>query len=66
MELDVTAPDFGREAGELSWGPGLTPSGLQDAPLGEGGIYRGKAPAVPDGDGLRALADELAARRGDR
>lgn len=49
-------------AGEYGWGPGLTPPGLENAPLSEGGRYRGKTPPMGDPAGLRALADELAAR----
>ena len=51
-------------AGEYDWGPGLTPPGLEDAPPSQGGRYRGKVPAMPDHAGLRALADELAERKG--
>lgn len=51
-------------AGEYDWGPGLTPPGLEDAPLSAGGRYRGKTPPMTDPAGLRALADELAARGG--
>jgi hypothetical protein len=32
------------EAGEFSWGPGLTPKGLKHAPVSEGGRYRGTSP----------------------
>ncbi|WP_267625801.1 hypothetical protein [Gordonia sputi] len=55
---------LGADAGEFSWGSGLTPPGLEDAVPSEGGRYRGKAPKLPatTGSGLRALADELAAR----
>lgn len=45
--------------GEYSWGPGLTPKGLEDAPPSEGGRYRGKAPKPADDPNLRALSDRL-------
>lgn len=45
--------------GEYSWGPGLTPPGLEDAPPSQGGQYRGKSPVPEDDPGLRALADRL-------
>lgn len=48
--------------GEQSWGPGLTPPDLQDARPADGGMYRGKSPAIPEDPAMRALADELAAR----
>ena len=32
------------DVGEFDWGAGLTPPGCEDAPLSEGGMYRGKAP----------------------
>ncbi|GAC61579.1 hypothetical protein [Gordonia sihwensis] len=48
--------------GEYSWGPGLTPPDLQDARPDEGGLYRGKSPAIPDDTAMRGLADELADR----
>lgn len=50
---------------EMSWGAGLVPQGLEDAPPLEGGRYHGKAPEV-DGEtaeGLRSLADDMAQRR---
>ncbi len=53
------------EAGEYSWGPGLTPKGLENAAPADGGMYRGKTPPVAEPPGLRALADELD-RRGSR
>lgn len=59
----MTAPDYGPEAGEYDWGPGLTPPGLKDAPPSHGGRYRGKSPAMGDDASLRALADELATRK---
>lgn len=31
-------------AGEFSWGPGLTPKGLEGAPPCQGGRYRGTTP----------------------
>ncbi len=63
--MSADAPDYGSDAGEMSWGPGLTPPGLEDVPPGEGGRYRGKAPRADadTGSGLRALAVELAERR---
>lgn len=51
-------------AGEYSWGPGLVPSGLEDAPPSRGGIYRGTTPPVANP--LGQLADELADRQGGR
>lgn len=60
--LKANAADYGPDAGEFSWGAGLTPPGLDDEPPSRGGRYRGKAPATPDHTGLRALADELAER----
>jgi hypothetical protein len=53
---------------EMSWGAGLVPQGLEDAPPSQGGRYRGKAPKVDakTADGLTALADELAQRRAVR
>lgn len=61
-----SAPEFGPEAGEYSWGAGLTPPGLEDAPPREGGRYRGKTPPTADHAGLRALADELEERHRGR
>lgn len=40
--------------GEYSWGPGLTPQGLEDAPPSQGGRYRGKSPATEDDVNLRS------------
>lgn len=51
------------EPGEFSWGPGLTPPKLADAPPSQGGMYRGKTPRAEELEGLRALTDELAERR---
>ncbi|GAC69934.1 hypothetical protein GS4_30_00050 [Gordonia soli NBRC 108243] len=55
----------GPDASEMSWGTGLTPPGLEDAPPSEGGRYHGKAPKLDSetADGLRSVADELAQRR---
>lgn len=64
MVLDVSARDTQLIAGEYDWGPGLTPPGLEDMLPSQGGRYRGKTPAMPDHAGLRALADELAERKG--
>lgn len=63
--MSADAPDYGPDAGEMSWGPGLTPPGLEDVPPAQGGGYRGKTPRADadTGSGLRALADELAERR---
>ncbi|AYA23959.1 hypothetical protein C6369_005255 [Rhodococcus rhodochrous] len=47
------------EAGEYSWGPGLTPKGLENALPADGGRYRGKTSPVADDPGLRALTDRL-------
>lgn len=60
----MSAVDPETVAGEYDWGPGLTPPGLEDAPPSEGGRYRGRSPAATDHNGLRALADELAERKG--
>ncbi|MGV9713979.1 hypothetical protein ACWDTI_25345 [Gordonia sp. NPDC003424] len=57
--LQANAPDYGPDAGEMSWGRGLTPPGLEDAPPSQGGRYGGRTPKAIDPDGLRALADEL-------
>lgn len=62
----MTARDFGPEAGEYSWGSGLVPSGLEDAPPSEGGRYRAKTPKAADNEGLNALADELEHRHRSR
>lgn len=61
MRANAAMLRLGADAGEFSWGSGLTPPGLEDAPPSEGGRYRGKAPKLPatTGSGLRALADEL-------
>lgn len=50
---------------EMSWGAGLVPRGLEDAPPSEGGPYRGKAPKVDaeTAEGIAAMSDELAQRR---
>jgi hypothetical protein len=40
--LDVGELDS--QAGEFSWGPGLTPRGLEDAAPSEGGRYKGQSP----------------------
>lgn len=53
------------DAGEYSWGPGLTPKGLENASPADGGMYRGKTPKIADDPNLRALADRLE-RRGPR
>lgn len=34
------------DATELCWGDGLVPAGLEDAPPNQGGMYRGKSPAM--------------------
>ncbi|GJO05004.1 hypothetical protein NJB1907f44_32770 [Mycobacterium marinum] len=33
-----------QDSSEFSWGAGLTPPGLEDAPPSEGGRYHGKVP----------------------
>lgn len=50
---------------EMSWGAGLVPQGLEDAPPSHGGRYQGKAPRVDakTADGLRSLGEEMAQRR---
>lgn len=35
------------EASEFSWGPGLTPKALKDAPPSHGGRYCGTTPEIP-------------------
>ncbi len=63
--LKENARDYGPEAGEFSWGSGLTPPGVDAENLRQpsrGGMYRGKAPAIADNAGLSRLADELEAR----
>ncbi len=64
-QLRQSAAEYrpGPDASEMSWGSGLTPPGLEDAPPSEGGRYRGKAPRIDDG-GLNALDQELQRRRG--
>lgn len=37
--------DLPDDAGEFSWGPGLTPKGLEHAPPSQGGMCRGTTPA---------------------
>ncbi|VDR37382.1 Uncharacterised protein [Tsukamurella paurometabola] len=54
------------EPSEFSWGPGLTPPELADAPPSQGGMYRGTTPPMPESEDLRALTDELAERRARR
>lgn len=36
----------GHDASEYSWGTGLVPRGLEDAPPHEGGRYRGLSPEM--------------------
>lgn len=50
------------DAGEYSWGPGLTPQGLEDALPADGGRYHGKTPKTAEPSGLRHLADRLSVR----
>jgi hypothetical protein len=38
--------DFQSRESELSWGAGLVPPGLEDAPAARGGMYKGMAPPV--------------------
>lgn len=40
------------EASQFSWGPGLTPRGLEDAPPSQGGRYRGQTPPCPNQVGV--------------
>jgi hypothetical protein len=44
MPLDPNSDLNDIGAGEFSFGPGLAPSGYEDAPPNEGGRYRGCAP----------------------
>ncbi|MFD0926564.1 hypothetical protein [Williamsia deligens] len=58
----MTAPDYGPQAGEFSWGPGNVPPGCEDAPIRGGGAYRGTTPPAAPTPDLSALARELADR----
>ncbi len=40
------------QASEFSWGPGITPPGLDDASPREGGRYHGKTPPGEDRIGV--------------
>ncbi|MDV2476405.1 hypothetical protein F8M49_15665 [Rhodococcus zopfii] len=57
-------PDPESLPGEYSWGPGLTPKGLEEVSPSDGGMYRGKTPKTTEPFGLRTLADELERRGG--
>lgn len=50
MSRPLDMDELDSEASEFSWGPGLTPKALEDAPPSQGGRYRGQAPplARPD------------------
>jgi hypothetical protein len=37
-------PNAEPDASEMSWGPGLVPKGLENAPPSKGGMYRGQTP----------------------
>ncbi|WP_043456516.1 hypothetical protein [Gordonia polyisoprenivorans] len=65
LKANTEAFQPGVDASEMSWGDGPTPPGLEDASPSQGGVYRGKTPAIDaaTGDGLRALAAELDERR---
>lgn len=56
-----------RDKSEFSWGPGLVPRGLENAPPSQGGAYRGKCPPVEftPGDDLSVRVRETRWRRGD-
>jgi len=50
---------------EFSWGPGLTPPGLEDAPPSLGGRYRGTAPPVDMSPAVAASAARLLRREAE-
>ena len=52
MGRPLDMDELDSEASEFSWGPGLTPRGLEDAPPSEGGRYRGQASPCPNQVGV--------------
>lgn len=55
----------GSGASEFSWGAGMTPKGLEDAPPNEGGRYRGSTPPSPVAAALeKSERDRLALEAG--
>jgi len=63
----VSYTKHGRTAGgsEHSWGEGLTPPGLEDAPPSQGGRYRGMAPPVDMSPAVAASAARLLRREAE-
>lgn len=63
--MALKATKHGRTAGgsEFSWGAGLTPPGLEDAPASLGGRYHGLAPEVDMSPAVAADAARLRRRR---
>lgn len=63
MAYASPSPDFGQRedkgASEFSFGPGLTPKGLENAPPSRGGRYRGKTPPMTIDPALAELQREL-------
>ncbi|MDV8008624.1 hypothetical protein R4P65_27560 [Rhodococcus sp. IEGM 1318] len=53
------------DASEFSWGTGMTPKGLEEAPPSQGGRYRGTTPLSPAAAALdKAERDRLAREAG--
>jgi hypothetical protein len=52
MSRPLDMDELDSEASEFSWGPGLTPKGLENAPPSEGGRYRGQTPSCPNQVGV--------------
>jgi hypothetical protein len=44
MRRPLDMNELDSEASEMSWGPGLTPKGLENAQPSEGGRYKGQSP----------------------
>jgi len=63
----TTYTKHGRTDGgsEHSWGEGLTPPGLEDAPPSQGGRYRGMAPPVDMSLAVVAEAARLQRRQAE-
>ncbi len=63
----MTYTKHGRTPGEseYSWGEGLTPRGVEDAPLSLGGRYRGMAPPVDMSPAVAASAARLLRREAE-
>ncbi|WP_155956897.1 hypothetical protein [Rhodococcus sp. UNC23MFCrub1.1] len=59
-------PSYGRRdapgESEFSHGPGLTPKGLERAPVVDGGRYHGLSPRMKVPDELTAVSDLIAER----